>query len=61
MIGFCSHWPGVVDSVMVKISFDLYKVNNEYVVNSVDKSMREMYGLNLSDSDAIISGSVGSD
>ena len=39
----------LADAIMDRISFDSYKINIEYIDKSVDKSMREVYGLTPSE------------
>lgn len=45
----CEGESTLADAIMDRISFDSYKINIEYVDKSVDKSMREVYGLNPSE------------
>ena len=45
----CDGESTLADAIMDRISFDSYKINIEYVDKSVDKSMREVYGLNPSE------------
>jgi len=45
----CDGESTLADAIMDRISFDSYKINIEYIDKSVDKSMREVYGLNPSE------------
>ncbi|WP_217653121.1 ATP-binding protein [Fibrobacter sp. UWH9] len=45
----CEGESTLADAIMDRISFDSYKINIEYVDKFVDKSMREVYGLNPSE------------
>lgn len=45
----CDGESTLADAIMDRISFDSYKINIECIDKSVDKSMREVYGLNPSE------------